>query len=593
MTRNITFRLYALPFLAGSIAIAQPQDRLPMHLEGRGTAPVHGTRNPRITSAEDDGPVADDDRIYGIQLRFKPSAAQSAALTRLLEDQQNPNSPRYHAWLTPEEFGKGFGLSAKDLSGVQDWLKRQGFLIDGVARSRTFITFSATAGQIRDTFHTEIHRYRAAGRAHFASAREAEVPVDLTPLLFTITGLDDFGFENPPALKPALNRSGGQHSLAPGDLATIYNLIPALERGLNGTGQKIAIAGRADIHMEDVQNFRSQFGLPKNDPQRILVPGYPNPGNDEDTEYLLDLEIAGAIAPNATLIYVFAPNAWSGVLYAIDENVAPILSTSFGGCETNSFLLGTIDLLRFLGQQANAQGITWVSGSGDSGAAACESQLTDSAGVHGMEVFLPASLPEVTGIGGTQFAEGGGTYWNADGAALSYIPEVAWNDTALTGKLTATGGGASIFFPRPSWQKAVGVPNDNARHVPDIAFAASPNHDGYQTVMHGAQRTIGGTSAGGPFFAGVLALLNQQLESNGTNDKPGLGNINPKLYQLAETAPGVFHDITSGDNIVPCRAGTPDCGSSHQYGYKAAAGYDHVTGLGSIDVDKLLRSWVQ
>jgi len=256
-----------------------------------------------------------------------------------------PASLRYHSWLTPEEFGTRFGLSANDLAGVKDWLERQGLRIDAVGRSRTFITFSATAGQLRDTFQTEIRQYRAGGRRHFASAHEARIPVDLAPLLFTMTGLDDFGSEDPPVLKPAFNGAGGQHSLAPGDLATIYNLTPIFERGINGAGQRIAIAGRADIHMEDVQNYRSQFGLPKNDPQRILVPGYPNPGNEEDNEALLDLEVAGASAPNATLIYVFAPSAWSAVLYAIDENLAPILSTSFGGCETNAFLLATVDLL--------------------------------------------------------------------------------------------------------------------------------------------------------------------------------------------------------------------------------------------------------
>jgi subtilase family serine protease len=281
------------------------------------------------------------------------------------------------------------------------------------------------------------------------------------------------------------------------------------------------------------------------------------------------------------------------VLYAIDENLAPILSTSFGGCETNAFALGTVDLLRYLGQHANAQGITWVSASGDAGAAACESQLTDTVGVGGAGVFIPASLPEVTGVGGTEFSEGGGTYWDATGAALSYIPEIAWNDTAAVGKLMATGGGVSMFYPKPGWQDAPGVPNDNARHVPDIAFTASPYHDGYQVVIHGSQRIYGGTSATAPFFAGVLALLNQYLVTDGRQDQPGLGNINPKLYELARNSPGVFHDITSGDNIVPCGLGTIDCGSARQYGYKAGPGYDHATGLGSVDVDRLFRNWVQ
>jgi hypothetical protein len=127
--------------------------------------------------------------------------------------------------------------------------------------------------------------------------------------------------------------------------------------------------------------------------------------------------------------------------------------------------------------------------------------------------------------------------------------------------------------------------------VPDIAFSASWDHDGYLVVYHGSPSINGGTSATGPFFAGVLALLNQHVVSSGLQDKPGLGNINPRLYQLAQIAPDVFHDVTSGDNIVPCKPGTPDCESSGRYGFLAGPGYDHATGLGSIDVDKLVRNW--
>src|SRR5262249_41967209 len=163
---------------------------------------------------------------------------------------------------------------------------------------------------------------------------------------------------------------------------------------------------------------------PTSDPQRILVPGYPNPGNGDDNEYLLDLEVAGATAPDASLIYVFAPEAWTAVSYIIDQNLAPILSTSFGGCEWVAFTMGTIDPLRFLAQQANAEGITWVGASGDTGAAACELPFEGPLGHYGIGVNVPSSLPEVTGVGGTEFVEGTGKYWSEPaGAALSYIPE--------------------------------------------------------------------------------------------------------------------------------------------------------------------------
>jgi hypothetical protein len=110
-------------------------------------------------------------------------------------------------------------------------------------------------------------------------------------------------------------------------------------------------------------------------------------------------------------------------------------------------------------------------------------------------------------------------------------------------------------------------------------------------IYHGRVTTSGGTSATGPFFAGVLVLLNQHVVTSGLQDKPGLGNINPRLYQLAQTVPDAFHDITSGDNIVPCQPETRDCESSGSYGFLAGPGYDHATGLGSIDIDKLFRNW--
>src|SRR5262249_38171794 len=135
-----------------------------------------------------------------------------------------------------------------------------------------------------------------------------------------------------------------------------------------------------------------------------------------------------------------------------------------------------------------------------------------------------------------------------------------------------------------------GVPNDNARHIPDIAFTASGVHDPYLIIHLGDVIETGGTSAGTPFFAGALALLNQYVVNNGIQTRPGLGNINPRLYQLAQTTSAVFHDVTGGNNIVPCKAGTTDCANG-KYGYNAGPGYDHVTGLGSIDIANLVDNW--
>jgi uncharacterized protein (TIGR03437 family) len=210
---------------------------------------------------------------------------------------------------------------------------------------------------------------------------------------------------------------------------------------------------------------------------------------------------------------------------------------------------------------------------------------------------MPGSIPEVTGVGGTEFKEGSGQYWRAtndatSASALSYIPETTWNDSVADGTPAASGGGASIYFAKPSWQTGPGVPADNARHVPDVALAASADHDGYLVVTGGADAVFGGTSVPAPSFAGIAALINHSVVRSGTQSSAGLGNMNPKLYSLAQTDAGVFHDITTGDNIVTvaCPRRSPNC-TPGPVGFDATSGYDQATGLGSVDVAALVTGW--
>jgi uncharacterized protein (TIGR03437 family) len=576
-------------------ALAQSHDRLNAPLDGRKQVTLRGTRNPRVERLTDDGPIAPMERIQGMGFRFRPTAKQSAALEQLLEDQQNPSSPLYHAWLSPEEFGDRFGLSQNDYARVSEWIESQGFQIDASSRSRTWITFSGTADHVRRAFGADLRRFHVDGRPHFANVAEARIPADLEPLVHTLRGVDDLPDESRRQVKPRLNLPSGGHALGPDDLATIYNIKPLLQKGYNGAGQKIVVTGKSALKMADLRAFRDLFGLPQNDPKVILVPGFPDPGmNEEFLEVTADVELAGSIARNASIIYVYAPNAYAAAEYAIDQNLAPVISNSFGDCEKHAASqMALVASTRAMAQQANAQGITWVASSGDTGVAACESQRADDTGVSGIGVLHPASFPEVTGVGGTMFVEGAG-YWSPGytrGAptALSYIPETVWNETP-NGKLATSGGGASMFFARPSWQAGPGVPNGNARLVPDVSFAADWDHDPYIVLADDATWNWGGTSAATPVFAGVLTILNQYLVSTGAQSKPGLGNINPRLYQMAQTKSGVFHDITTGDNFVPCKTGTPDC-TTGRYGYTAASGWDATTGLGSIDVNNFVLAW--
>ncbi len=538
---------------------------------------------------------------------LQASRDQQAALEKLLRDQQDPNSPNYHKWLTPEEYGDRFGFSPADIAKIVSWLQSEGLTIEEVARGRNWIAFSGSVAQVRAALDTEIHRYNVASEMHFANSNEPSVPRALASAVIGVLGLDDF-YPKPPK-KPLRSQrahpdftSGSNHYLAPDDIATIYNLVPLYGGGYSGAGQSIAIVGQSDIVTSDVTDFRAMFNLSATLPTQVLVGRDPGSNSGDLQEADLDLEWAGAVAPNANLIYVYARSVFNAVTYAVSNNLAPIISDSYGECEPGTSS-SVVQSYQQTAQQANAQGITWIAASGDAGAAGCNSQ-SDARANQGFAVILPASVPEVTGAGGTEFNEGSGNYWNSvngpnSGSAMSYIPEQGWNDTSMNGTLAASGGGVSIFFSKPGWQTGPGVPNDGARDVPDVAFTASADHDGYLFCNNGScsarnpslvNTLIGGTSASAPVFAGILAVVEQYQINQSFQTTPGLGNINPTLYQLAQNAAGVFHDITTGNNIVPCTVGTTDC-TTGSFGYNASTGYDLVTGLGSVDAWSLATSW--
>ena len=234
--------------------------------------------------------------------------------------------------------------------------------------------------------------------------------------------------------------------------------------------------------------------------------------------------------------------------------MAPVLSLSFGGCEAYNQAS-----YRAVAQQAVAQGITWLAASGDTGAADCDRSSAIPQAAKGLAVTFPASIPEITAVGGTQLDDTTAKYWSATngpsgGSALGYIPETVWNDTPLPAGFDAAGGGASILFPKPYWQTGPGVPNDKARDIPDVSLAASPYHAAYQFYLYGGIYTVGGTSASAPSLAGVVALLNQYLASKpGAAPASGLGNINPELYRLAQSPPTTF-STTSPAAITPSAA---------------------------------------
>lgn len=557
-----------------------------------------GNTKPTLASAQDSGPMDSSQPLPEMAVHFTMSSQEQGDLEQLLRQQQTPGSAEYHHFLTPEEFGARFGPNSDDLAKVSSWLAAQGFSDIEPARSRTFIQFSGTVAQASSAFHTNIHRYLVDGESHFANSTDPEIPKALDGLLQSIGGLNDFRPTPRAIRRPQPNFTSsisGNHFLTPGDLAVINNIQPLYQSGLDGSGVKIAVVGQSDILLSDIRAFRAAAGLPAKDPTIVLVGTDPGRKSGDETESDLDIEWAGAIAPNATVLFVTATDVSTSIRYVIDQNLASVLSISYGLCEAAvSRAQSRTDAAQYA--QANAQGITVVAASGDSGAAGCD---TSYPARQGISVDLPAAYPNVTGVGGTRFNEGSGSYWNSSNSgsgasALSYIPEVAWNDSSASAGLSSGGGGASVYMSKPSWQTGTGVPNDGARDVPDIALPASPNHDGYLicssgNCVNGFRNTdsslfvIGGTSCGAPVFAGIAALL---VQSQGPQ-----GNVNPNLYTLARRTSDVFHDVIAGNNIVTCRVNSRSC-TSGSFGYSAGPGYDQVTGLGSVDAYHLITEWI-
>ena len=556
-----------------------------------------GNVHPLARAENNAGAAADSLPMERILLLIKRSDAQESALRELMEAQQDKSSPSYHAWLTPDEFGKRFGPSDSDLRVVTDWLSGQGFQNVRVAAGRNIVEFTGSAGRVKQAFGTQIQNYQVNGSVYLANADDPEIPAALAPVVAGFVSLHNFPRRshsrflgdvrkspNSHTLEPLFTfpfGSGNFYGVGPGDFATIYNTKALLASGNDGTGQTIAIVGETQIHPKDVSDFRTMFGLTDNFQASNIVlngmdPGITSP--EEESESDLDVQWSGAVAPGATVKFVVSAStaATAGVdlsaLYIVEHNLADVMSESYGECEAG---LGTAGNAFYneLWEQAAAQGITVVVSSGDGGSAGCDDFNNQTTATHGLAVSGLSGTPFNVSVGGTDFNEYNvwSNYWNSanDSAtgtsAKSYIPEFPWNQncsqlglngcgaSAPSGSLNivAGSGGASKVYSKPKWQMGViGVPNDNHRDQPDISLFASPGFVGSGYLFCQADLTgtpscnlnsagytfhvIGGTSASAPAFAGIMALVNQYAASHGGSSRQGNANIN--LYALAKKA---------------------------------------------------------
>jgi subtilase family serine protease len=517
-------------------------------------------------------------------LVLKRSPEQEQALAAFNERQYDPNSPDYHHWLHAEEFGQLYGLSDSDMAAVTSWLQNHGFQIYTVSKGRVTIEFSGTVEQVQSTFQVEMHKYLVNGEEHIANDRDPSIPAALAPVVAGVASLHDFFHkpqsvfgnyvkkdlrtgkmtnlgrahiadsasrtENTPtsnlsvrarnSVEPQLTYTPSgetypHEDMTPYDFATIYNILPSWNSKILGTNTKIAISGVSDIAASDVTAFRKTFGLSGFAGTFTTKVNGTDPGADGgggQGENTLDVEMAGATAPNAQVILVVSANtATTGGdelsdSYIIDNEVAPIMSASYGECELNLGKTGNA-AINAIWQQGATSGISIFESSGDQGSAGCSNsdEAGPTADQTGLQVNGIASSPYLTAVGGTDFTwsfvQGGpAKYWaTSNGAqlqnALGYMPEVPWNGTctnpliyplftdgfnspeqlcnAVLGgsydglvKITGGSGGVSHCttggttnatcsggYSKPSWQTGLGVPNDSHRDLPDVSLFAS------------------------------------------------------------------------------------------------------------------------
>lgn len=596
---------------------------------------LRGNTHPQATAANDRGAVPADFRMSHMLLQLKRSAQQEQALETEIQQMHDPKSPLFHHWLTAAQFGEQFGASQQDITTITTWLASHGFTVHEVYPSGMLIDFSGTAAQVRSAFHTEVHYLEVDGVRHSGNMSDPQIPEALAPVVRGVVSMHDF---KPRAMNKARAAtpkftfglgSSATQAVVPGDLATIYNFNPAFGAGFTGQGQTIAVIEDTDLYStNDWNTFRSTFGLAQYT-SGSLTTLYPSgaagncraPGvNGDDGEAILDAEWASAAAPGAAIVVATCndTNVTFGGLIAMANmingaNPPQIMSISYGNCEAENGDSSNASYASVY-QQAVAEGVSIFVASGDEGAASCDAGAKSS--THGIGVSAFASTPYNVAVGGTDFGDAYASttsqYWSTQNSAvynsaISYIPEIPWNDScagtllaSVFGYSTTYGssgfcnsstaqeyqlqvvaagsggpsgcasGAASLIgvvsgtcqgFSKPAWQAALaGVPADSVRDIPDVAMFAADGIWGHYYIFcfsdFGNGGTpcsgdpsnwagAGGTSFGAPIMAGVQALINQAAGG-------AQGNPNYVYYALAANGANVC-DSSAGDAAVsPC-----------------------------------------
>ena len=448
----------------GSSATAQITDQI----NDNDLVSVPGNVRPEATARNDRGLEPDDFPLDHLLLQLRRSPLRERALERLLDQLEDPASPNYHRWLTAREFGDRFGAAAGDIATISAWLRAQGFQVNYVYPNAMLIDFSGNAGSIQRAFHTRIDALSVNGASHFANMSDPSIPAALAPAVAGIVSLNDFRPHPMYRRRTDFTTSSGYQLMVPADLATIYNFNPLFAAGYSGKGQTIVTVEDTNLHTTaDWTTFRSVLGLSTYS-SGSLATVHPtgtggtctNPGvNADDGEAAIDVEWASAAAPNAAIELASCADTstnfggFIALQNLLSESGTPpaIVSISYGEAEAS---LGASSNLYIEGlyQQAVAEGVSVFVSSGDEGAASADAD--ESVATHGIAVSGFTSTPYNVSVGGTDFGDlyAGTTssYWSSTnsstyGSALSYVPEIPWNDSCAGDLLSTYLGSSSPF----------------------------------------------------------------------------------------------------------------------------------------------------
>ena len=472
--------------------------------------------------------------------------------------------------ISRDDYETRYGADPADVKTLEAFAQAHGLEVKQVNLSARTALLSGNAKAFAKAFQVELARYEYPAGSYRGRVGAIHIPSELEGVVLSVHGLD-----NRPQAKPHF-RVGGKHKAAakvtnhaaPQAAATSYTALQVAQAykfptSGNGQGQTIGIIELGGgFTQSDLDTYFASLSIsPAPSVSAVSVDGAQNAPtgdiNGPDTEVMLDIEVAGAIAPGAKIVVYFAPNTDAGFLDAINQavmdktNQPSVISISWGGPES-TWTAQSLQSYNSALEAASAVGVTVCIACGDNGS-------TDGV-TDGLDhVDFPASSPYSLACGGTSLVISGG----------SISSEVVWNDLPSDG---ATGGGVSATFPLPSWQANANVPpsvnpgNFVGRGTPDVAGDADPA-TGYDVQVDGSQFAVGGTSAVAPLWAGLIALFNQAL------GKP-VGYLNPNLYQTVHSAASAFRDITAGNNGD----------------YKAGKGWDACSGWGSPDGTAILQA---